>query len=740
MGYTEAEPFLAHAADDGRTEPLVEHVTQVSRLAGEFADAFGCRDVAEQIGLAHDIGKYSQAFQRRIRGSNERVDHSTAGAYELLEQGSWLGAYCVSGHHGGLPDGGADTDSDDAGTLAARIRKARSGGIEEYAAFAGEVELAVPSAGPSLDFAHCKTQEALVFSQAFATRMLFSCLVDADFLCTEGFMRGRDRETLSDASPGELAEMLEGHLARLKAASAPSELNTIRQRISDECLAAAAKEPGLFTCTVPTGGGKTLASMRFALNHAAKRGMRRIIYAIPYTSIIEQNAAVFRGVFGDENVLEHHSGFDFDDRGDGIGERLRLAAENWDAPIVVTTNVQLFESLFAAKTSRCRKLHNIAGSVIVLDEAQMLPVGHAKPCVRALAELICVYGCTVVLCTATQPTLDGFFEEYGLRACEIASDPRGLARRLERVSYEFAGRLTNEELAERIAKEAQALCILNSRAQAREVFSLLAEHGEDGVYHLSTFMHPVHRTRVLDEVRARLREGLSCRVVSTSLIEAGVDVDFPVVYRSCAGVDSIAQAAGRCNREGRLGRVGGHVVVFEPEEGVRIPAEVDNRAAVTRDVARGLAGGYGEIGTFDAIESYFMKLFHLQETRLDAEDVLRSFGRFSTCANGRALSIPFRSVAEGFQLIEDDTVAVLVPDDAVDEELEALREGSATRRDMRTLSRYGVGVYRHDLAELMACGAVQEVADGIYLLLDVALYDAQTGLDAKGGGGRAVCM
>ena len=715
-----------------------EHLEAVAVMTGEFADAFGCREQGEQLGMAHDIGKYSRAFQKRIRGSSCKVDHSTAGACELLKQGAWWGAYCVAGHHGGLPDGGSDADPCDEGTLAARIQKAEDGKLEDYSAFADEVALP-KAARPLLNVTHCKTPENQLFSNAFAVRMLFSCLVDADFLCTEAFMQGQQREGLAYEPVDQLAEKLETYLEQMCGQACPSQLNDIRQRISSECLFAAQKQPGVFTLTVPTGGGKTLASMRFALNHALRHGMRRVVYAIPYTSIIEQNAQVFRGVFGEENVLEHHSNFDFADAGDGIGERLRLAAENWDAPIVVTTNVQFFESLLAAKTSRCRKLHNIAGSVIVLDEAQMIPVPCIDPCVHVLAELVVNYGCSVVLCTATQPALNGRFEELSLKPREIMSDPHGLAEKLERVTYEDAGELGNEQLARRLAEELQVLCVLNSRQQVRDVCALLNAAGAEGVFHLSTLMHSVHRSRVIGKIRACLAAGQPCRVVSTSLVEAGVDLDFPVVYRSLAGVDSITQAAGRCNREGTLGHAGGRVVVFRPEDGVRVPAETRTRSSLTDGVLRTVGDDFTRIGSLESVEQYFEVLMKVEGDRLDKAGVLKRLGTYAKCAGKRADSIPFRSVAESFHLIEEGAIPVIIPDEAVRSEVKALQGGFATRADMRRLSRYSVSVRQKELRGLVDCRAIVEKGDHLYLLCDEGLYDEVIGLSMDAGG-RGVWM
>ena len=744
--------YISHIDGNGQEEPLKNHLTEVSQMAGEFADAFGARELAEQIGLAHDIGKYSDAFQNHIKNNDScKVDHSTAGAYELLQRGSWCGAYCVAGHHAGLMDGGSDTSRDD-GTLSARMKKVDSPGIVvdgsqalNYSDFAAEIALQQTNS-MNLNLLDGWGVEECTFSNAFATRMLFSCLVDADYLCTERFMNGgKLRKGLHYDTVETLRDRFEKYISRFYPPK--NSLNELRCAVLDACKEAACQKPGVYSLTVPTGGGKTLASMRFALNHAlhGDNHMQRVIYAVPYTSIIEQNAAVFKEVLGEENVLEHHSNIDFDFGEDtaegGLKERLRLATENWDAPVIVTTNVQFFESLYAAKTSRCRKLHNIARSVIVLDEAQMIPTNQLKPCIRALTELVVNYGCSVVLCTATQPAFDGFFNELGLEVKEIAPWPEQLAIELERVTYNFVGELDDDELAERIADEHRVLCIVDNRAQARRLFEKL-EGGVEGLYHLSTLMYPAHRQRVLKEIRERLAVvDAPCRVISTSLVEAGVDLDFPVVYRSYTGVDSIIQAAGRCNREGKFGHGGGSVYVFETDGSVKSPSEVENRAAVTRSVVRDdLANDFSLIGSLEAIQAYFETLFWLRKEKLDSSNAVKNLScPFVVKGRGRFSfrpfpSFPFKTVADDFQMIEEGSVPVIIPDAAVIEEVAALESGYATRRDMRKLSRFSVNVYRDALKRLLSCGAVKPVegAEDLFLLLDMHGYSETTGLDVGG--------
>lgn len=732
--------FVSHKTEDGRIEYVCDHLREVAEMAAEFARHFGAEGWARTAGMAHDIGKYSPEFQNRILRGGHKVDHSTAGAYELFEHlNAKLLAYCVAGHHGGLPDGGSPVDVSSGSTLLSRIKGAREGGLPDHHAFAGEVEL--PIAGKLAFRTPPDPKDG--FALAFLTRMVFSCLVDADFLCTERFMQGGAREQLSVEGLDVLCERLEAKIASFYPPK--TELNETRCNLLDACSRAAEEAPGVFSLTVPTGGGKTYASMRFALRHALAdgHGMRRVIYAVPYTSIIEQNAAVFREVLGERNVLEHHANFDFDDVGED-GNALRLAAENWDAPIVVTTNVQLFESLFANKTSRCRKLHSIAGSVIVLDEAQMLPTKQLLPCVRALAELVKRYGCTVVLCTATQPSLGELFERFDCPVREIAPDPQRLYERLRRTTYCFDGAVEDEDLASRLAANDQVLCVVNSRKQAKRLYDLMiaASNEADGVFHLSTLMHPVHRERVLKEVRRRLRNGEACRVVSTSLVEAGVDVDFPVVYRALAGIDSVVQCAGRCNREGRRDAQESVVHLFEPAEPYALPADVRQKAELARQVLRnagvGMDGGGGsyDIGSLEVIAAYFDQLHEIRRDRLDASAALADLALLRV--SGGAPCIPFKSVAEHFRMIEEGSHSVIVPDPDIADAISEVKAGRVMRGTMRRLARYSVGLYDNDLKALASAHSVELLEGDMYVLLDCELYHEDTGLDASDAGGKGL--
>ncbi len=732
--------YYAHVSDDGRRRETVRaHLAEVAEMASSFAEPFRASSWAYTAGLVHDIGKYSCEFQSRLLHEGHKVDHSTAGAL-LVDNELHLRplAYCVAGHHGGLPDGGSQVD--DGGTLLGRLKKARRRDIPDYSAYESEVKVDQP--GPPallLDSKLANNQNEQSYAVQFLTRMVFSCLVDADFLCTERFMRGDSREALACEELPVLRDRLEGLLEGFRPPR--TKLDALRCAVSDDCLRAAKGAKGLYSLTAPTGSGKTYALLRFALQHACSHGMSRVICAEPYTSIIEQNAQVYRDVLGEENVLEHHSGFDFDSSefaNNDLGERLRLASENWDAPVVVTTNVQLFESLYANKTSRCRKLHNIANSVIVLDEAQMIPTNYLRPCVKALAELIKHYGCTVLLSSATQPALERFFEAEGLGCTEIVSDTESLFLELRRVTYRSLGSTTDDELAALLAQRRQVLCIVNSRKQARALYDAVSERVGDvsSVYHLTTLMYPEHRARALSTIRARLTEGQPCIVVATSLVEAGVDLDFPVVYRGVAGLDSIVQAAGRCNREGRRPRDQSFVYLFEDADGHKLPREIRQRASVSGLALPEISTRDGDVAGADSLETierFFTLLYGVKgSASLDQLNIVK---RLSNC--GQSLLFDFAQVANDFQLIEDGSLPVIVPVECIADDVRHLELGIVGKGSIRRVSRYSVGLYAHDIEVLRDEGAISELTSGLYVLDDLSRYSETTGLDIGSKGGEA---
>jgi CRISPR-associated endonuclease/helicase Cas3 len=655
--------YSAHSLE-GRPEcdwqPLDQHLEHVGRLAGEFASAFGADEFGRIAGSWHDLGKYSKEFQYYLRrkngfeahieGAPGRVDHSSAGAQHSAHELSILGhliAYVIAGHHSGLLDGRSP-----AACQEDRLKKQ----IPVWeAAPAAILHVPLP---PVPQFIAKAFGEKNAFSIAFFTRMIFSCLVDADFLDTEKFMdpkKHRFRLPLPADILSQMESALDQYVLGLKDDHSP--VNQDRQSVRAECLIAAGKLPGFFSLTVPTGCGKTLSSLGFALRHALLHGLKRIVYVLPFTTIIEQNADEFRNVMNllpgiplDRLVVEHHSNIDPENETPGS----RLGSENWDAPLIVTTCVQFYESLFANRTSACRKLHNLSNSVIILDEAQTLPIDFLQPCLRALTELVQNYRATVVLCTATQPairkTKEFLIGISGIR--EIISNPTGLYHRLKRVELKNLGALKDNELLGRIRGEHQVLIVVNTRAHARKLWKDLDETA--GHYHLSAQMCPAHRASVLGEIRTALKEGRTCRVISTQLIEAGVDIDFPVVYRSMAGIDSIAQAAGRCNRNGRLPRLG-RVYIFGSEwpDEERFLIDTANCTAQVLDLAK------GDPLALQNIERYFRLYYWDQSDRWDSRDILGSFSLVQD--RGFPFLMNYSTVSDKVKIIAEDMKPVIVP-------------------------------------------------------------------------------
>lgn len=708
--------YLAHLTEDGRTQTILEHLKGTASLCSAFAAAFDAEAQGQLAGMAHDIGKYSAAFQRRLHGG-PKVDHASAGAFECLKAQQLAAAFVISGHHGGLPDGGGRGDAAGAGTFWGRINRASQGRLEDYHAWQSEF---------SLPHANTPAFAGTRLEGMFFTRMLFSCLVDADYTDTGAFMDNSPYLPASSSSMEELWRRLETYVSGWFPPKGA--LNMQRCVILEQCMSAGAQYgPGLFTLTVPTGGGKTVASLSFALAQAKARRMKRIVYVIPYTSIIEQTAQAFREILGDENVLEFHSGVQFDQQEDDASSPeavpLTRSVETWDVPVIVTTAVQFFESLYACQPSKCRKLHNLAQSVLIFDEAQMLPLPYLRPCVWAIAQLVRHYGASAVLCTATQPALDPIFQEFApeIPIREICPMAEAHWESFRRVSFQQAGTLSWMDLAARLQQQEQVLCVVNTRRAAREVFHQLSGSGN---FHLSTLMYPAHRRRILDEIRRRLRDGLPCRVVSTSLIEAGVDVDFPAVYRELSGLDSILQAAGRCNREGKRPPEDSIVTIFQGEDPPPRLFETSIGAGkIVLDHCQ-------DVSSRAAIHTYFSTLLDLKGAEAqDAHHILPLM---------ESEFFPFRTVAERFHLIESPTTTVYLPLEEGAGLVELLRSGQYSRTLYRRLGQYGVSVYPQHLAALEQAGALEHLEDGSVVLRDIGLYTQTTGLTLEPSGGNAL--
>ena len=742
--------YYAHSAQDelGNLLPyeywqtLQSHSVNVGEMAVEFAHVFGAQEIACQTGQLHDLGKYSEAFNHRLHGGPS-VDHATAGAKIAVEHwGGVIGklmAFCIAGHHAGLANGNGEGDN--RRTLKQRLALQFGADIPALDNL-WQQEIKLPqtlSAPPLKADAHHP-----FFSYAFFTRMLYSCLVDADYLDTEAFYSNLENKAIErggypdlNALQHNFNQFINKFRRRVAQASKQTEaekrnaaLNRLRSEILDYAVEQATQPQGLFTLTVPTGGGKTFTSMAFALEHAKHHGMRRVIYVIPFTSIIEQNASEFRKAFGElgkQAVLEHHSTFDDGKlQNEATKDKLRLASENWDAPIVVTTAVQFFESLFADRSSRCRKLHNIAGSVIILDEAQMLPLNLLLPIMQAIKELAQNYRCSVVMCTATQPAVqaeNGFYRGFE-NVLEIAPKPTALFDKLRRTTVQHIGTQTDADLLAKLAEHPQMLVIVNNRRHARSLYDQ-AKH-LDGTFHLTTLMCAKHRSQKLDEIRGRLKNGEPCRVIATSLIEAGVDVDFPLVMRAEAGLDSVAQAAGRCNREGKRSSENSFVWIFAPEEQWKAPPELATQAAVMRLTADEFSD---DLLSTQAVAAYFAELYQLKGSELDNKKILKMHND-----TGQSLDFPFQTIADKFRMIESHMQPLIIPFDVDTENLiSSLHHADHIGGLLRKLQPYIVQIPEKALAALYKAGRIEPINEKnfgkqFYTLIGLDLYDEVAGL------------
>jgi CRISPR-associated endonuclease/helicase Cas3 len=726
--------IYAHSTDNSDKSDwqlLSDHLSAVGRIAGEFAEDFGAESMAVVAGLLHDLGKYTQEFQNRLEGG-ARVDHSTWGARivkELYPHVFALLAYGIAGHHAGLANGKN-------GTGRTSLEDRLCANLPELLPSWKEELLLPDKTKLKLPTGFRPQRERIMFQQTVLARMIFSCLVDADFIDTDDYYRrleGRaSRQQKKQPSLEQLRERLDITLAGFRA---DKEINKLRTNILAHVRDKAAEPPGLFSLTVPTGGGKTLASLAFALDHAILHGLKRVIYVIPFTSIVEQNAQVFRDAFGDlgeDSVLEHHSAFIEDPKTAWESkDKRRLAMENWDAPVTVTTAVQFFESLFADRPSRCRKLHHITNSVVILDEAQTMPLKFLRPCVAMIDELALNYRSSIVLCTATQPALlkeDGFRD--GLNDVrELAPEPPKLYERLRRVKVRYIGTKSDEELTNEIAKREQVLCIVNNRRHAHALYKSICEHA--GAAHLTTLMYAKHRRQVLASVRKRLKDGEPVRLISTSLIEAGVDVDFHTVLRAEAGLDSIAQAAGRCNREGKRERENSETLIFATaNEDWSPPPELKQYAQVFRSVLR---RHMGDLLAPEAVRAYFQELYWQQGN--DAMDAHNLLGLLKESSSD---SLPFETLATKFKIIESNMRPVIVPFDPYTKEVipeveQALRNMEFAGSVARCLQSYLVQVPQQAFIALRSVGAIQPVAPDRYgeqfmQLINKDLYDSHFGL------------
>ena len=691
-----------------------EHCIGVAELAKQFASEFGMGNWGYVLGILHDKGKEKKEFQEYIQDVNGIPGHKhwtkkgKAHAYvgALLAQGlygkvatTFLGN-AICGHHAGLYD-------------YFELEKMISSSD-----LPSEVQMQTDAIQLN------KAKFTLTENQInHLVRVLFSCLVDADYLDTEKFMnvssasqRGHHKKL------SELLILLEDHFCKLNNNSEDSTVNVIRRCVQEQCIKMSSGETGFYSLTVPTGGGKTLSSLLWAMRHAVCNGQKRIIIAIPYTSIIVQTASVLKSIFGEENVLEHHSQFTIDSIIDkDIRLKAKLASENWDYPIVVTTNVQLFESMFSNKPSDCRKLHNIANSVIILDEVQTLPTDYLQPIVDALKSYQRMFGISVLFTTASQPVLSGLIEGCNPKAAfqgidgitEIIPKEYALHDRLRRVCLEIDNTgITYDEIADRLSRHDKVLCIVNTRNDAREIFERLPKEGM--TIHLSRMMCPRHVTKAIQEIKQALSYNSETviRVVATQLIEAGVDIDFPVVYRQEAGLDSILQAAGRCNREGKLDMATAYVFSLSVEHKLY-------GSIIDANNARLNMVNVNDWFAPETMTEYFRQLYCRKET-FDKNDIKTLLYK--------PAEMCFAEAAKKFRLIEETGKTVYVNMDDSLELIERLKSDGITYSLMKDLSQYSVNIHERDFQKLNSYEAIEEVIEGIYVVKDRAQYDENIGL------------
>ncbi|MCX7842354.1 MAG: CRISPR-associated helicase Cas3' [Clostridia bacterium] len=726
--------FIAHVNknEDGTwTTPhfLTEHSIGTSKLAEAFADRFSSGKWAKAAGLIHDAGKGRKEWQEYLKqksgfgydeeahleGKAGKMPHAIYGAKaaeELFGKGTGrVVAYCVAGHHCGLQDW-SGAEGKGKSNLKFQLEQ-----IKDFSSIADFISKELIAAKPEL--LPWKFSDGLDFS--FWIRMLYSCLVDADFLDTESYMD--KNKALSRGGYLSLTQLLDRYndfVRQMDKTSEDNNINKIRRNIRAKCIQMSHRPQGVFSLSVPTGGGKTLSSLAFALEHAVKHNLDRIIYVIPYTSIIEQNADVFRAALGEEQVVEHHSSLDDDES----TPKSRLAAENWDAPLIVTTSVQFFESLFAAKPSKCRKLHNIANSVVILDEAQLVPVDYLSPILETMKLLVEHYHVTFLISTATQPAfrqriVDGKVFKGMEDIKEImGEDVKSLYNSLKRVEVELPENIHNiaswDKIAEELKQHEQVLCIVSDRISCRELHSLMPE----GTYHLSALMCGQHRSEIIKEIKYKLKKREPVRVISTQLVEAGVDMDFPVVYRALAGLDSIAQAAGRCNREGKL-KGYGKVVVFNAPK--KPPIGILRKAAETTQSI--IAAGNQDPLDFDLYEKYFSELYW-KANSLDKDNIipLLSKERYEG-------SIYFRTAAERFRIIDESIQKTIIVRYGESEKLiDLLKTNGSERHLLRKLQRYTVNVYNQDFNKMLSRGSIEEIQTNVFALVSDIEYSKQIGL------------
>ena len=724
--------YYAHTREDGGRQTVKAHLTRVSEKAEKFSVDL-LKPIAKKASLYHDIGKYALNFQKRLDDDKVKFSHAACGALEYKKFADKNDAfaplmeYCIAGHHTGLMDGGTVADNSDSPTLNGILKRADEyTGDSDYSAYATEIEFATLTQEERTplynELRSAKDPTELIERYAFFTKYVFSCLTDADFLDTEIFCNKNVERGMS----GDFKKALDKLNRELSDMPSDNPLRQARSRIQQQAFDNSVNKSHISILDMPTGSGKTLCSLKLAL----ESGKKRIIYVIPYTSIIEQTANKFEKMFGDVlPVLQHHSNYSYDggtEEEKKTAEKLKRTCENWDAPLIITTSVQFFQSIYHYKGSALRKLHNLRDSVIVFDEIHLIPTELLRPCLKAVGYITKYLNSEALFLSATMPDYSKLFDKFlpDVNYNKLVTD-RTNFKYFKKCEYKDMGRTTLETIAENASRCKNALIVVNTKKTAAELYSLV--QGEK--YHLSANMTPAHRSRVIEVVRNKLKKGERITVVSTSLVEAGVDLDFNTVFRQLSGLDSILQAGGRCNREGKDAK--GYVYVFDIDETYRKGSDLAMRINKTK----GLLEKYQDITSNDCIKEYYDGIFDFNQSRI-AENSIAKYNEQSNSFDRQGLmspySIPFRSYAMQFEYISADTISIVIddPNDQTCHELvETLRNGDMSVR--RALQKYSVSVYMNVFKDLYSQGVLNDHGTGIFILENQSYYNNETGLTTE---------
>ena len=724
--------YYAHTREDGERQTVKAHLIGVSKLAEGFSVDF-LKPLAKKASYDHDIGKYALKYQWRLDDDNIKFSHAACGAIEykkLADKNDYfapLMEYCIAGHHTGLMDGGTSADNSDSPTLSGTLKRGNEyTGDSDYSAYTTEIEFATLTqeeiTPPLNELRSPNDPVEFIERYAFFTKFVFSCLTDADFLDTETFCD----ENIERGMSGDFKKALDKLNRELSDMPSDNPLRQVRSRIQQQAFDNSVNKSHISILDMPTGSGKTLCSLKLVL----ESGKKRIIYVIPYTSIIEQTANKFEKMFGDVlPVLQHHSNYSYDGNTEEekkTAEKLKKTCENWDAPLIITTSVQFFQSLYHYKGSALRKLHNLRDSVIVFDEIHLIPTNLLRPCLKAVGYITKYLNSEALFLSATMPDFSKLFDKFlpDVNYNKLVTD-RTDFKHFKKCTYTDMGETSLETIAEKTSQCENALIVVNTKKTAAELYKLV--QGEK--YHLSANMTPAHRSRVIEVVRKKLENGEHITVVSTSLVEAGVDLDFNTVFRQLSGLDSILQAGGRCNREGRDDK--GYVYVFDIDETYRKGSDLAMRINKTK----GLLKKYSDITSYDCIKEYYDGIFDFNQSRI-AENSIAKYNEQSNSFDRQGLmlpySIPFRSYAMQFEYISADTISIVIddPNDQTCHELvETLRKGDMSVR--RALQKYSVSVYMNVFKDLYSQGVLNDHGTGVFILENQTYYNNETGLNTQ---------